>query len=594
MISSGKNGDGGCCEESGLTSLDMSHHGDHHFRQLSEKVDVGPIDGGSKVKKQEDKTSETLNEEEAARSFCLYFRVGNLLLGIGTVCAVGLGAFFFLHEKQNVTLKQKSARNDNYQGIVYLADLEQHHASDDCWMALYAKVYDLTKYSTTHPAGCDWITDYCGMEATQPYSVYHSEKLLELIPETLLGTFVEEEGMANSTLPKDDSEIPDGSMAGDQNQSLSDVQSAMCELPFYNKRDVLAHSSEDDCWYILYGVVYDFTDYLAHGLHPPCSDLLVQACGTDATKSYSKYDDHDEELLKRNAYKYVIGIYRSEAGQVTVPCEPRMETSNNSEEFQDEDSAAHSPEMCQVQAYTSRDVAAHAMEDDCWYILYGVIYDLTEYIALNMHPAGSDLVVRECGTDATEVYSKYDNHDEALLKQDASDFAIGIQRKKSCSYTIPCKMRVDKNDRNTTQVGRPTSQGTIKPTTSSSSVLNSTTHSSQNQSAVATPLEPTAMATSKPQEQKLCQQQFYDLNDVSQHANENDCWYVLYGVVYDLTEYAPNHPAGARWVTPYCGMNATSIYSAYRGHDEALLARDVSQYLIGLEGTDTKLVDVSC
>ena len=58
------------------------------------------------------------------------------------------------------------------------------------------------------------------------------------------------------------------------------------------------------------------------------------------------------------------------------------------------------------QLYTLDDVAEHSDRDDCYYSMYGKIYDMTEYA--DEHPGGTTRILRECGTEATEgkMYSR--------------------------------------------------------------------------------------------------------------------------------------------------------------------------------------------
>lgn len=56
----------------------------------------------------------------------------------------------------------------------------------------------------------------------------------------------------------------------------------------------------------------------------------------------------------------------------------------------------------QAKTYTLSEVAQHASRDDCWAIISGDVYDLTEFI--NRHPGG-DEILRACGTDATTLFT---------------------------------------------------------------------------------------------------------------------------------------------------------------------------------------------
>lgn len=62
----------------------------------------------------------------------------------------------------------------------------------------------------------------------------------------------------------------------------------------------------------------------------------------------------------------------------------------------------------QAKAYTLSEVSQHASKDDCWAIISGDVYDLTEFI--NRHPGG-DEILRACGTDATTLFNSRQTQD---------------------------------------------------------------------------------------------------------------------------------------------------------------------------------------
>ena len=47
-------------------------------------------------------------------------------------------------------------------------------------------------------------------------------------------------------------------------------------------------------------------------------------------------------------------------------------------------------------------VSRHTSADSCWIILYGEVYDVTDF--LNEHPGGASIILRLAGTDATEEF----------------------------------------------------------------------------------------------------------------------------------------------------------------------------------------------
>lgn len=50
------------------------------------------------------------------------------------------------------------------------------------------------------------------------------------------------------------------------------------------------------------------------------------------------------------------------------------------------------------------------------------------------------------------------------------------------------------------------------------------------------------------------------MSDVQVHATANDCWTVVSGVVYDLTEWIAAHPGGPGVIEGMCGLDATSAF----------------------------------
>lgn len=63
-------------------------------------------------------------------------------------------------------------------------------------------------------------------------------------------------------------------------------------------------------------------------------------------------------------------------------------------------SSAVQPET--YHTYTPAEVAGHNNEDDCWTIIEGEIYNITEYIP--RHPGGSE-ILRACGADGSGLFN---------------------------------------------------------------------------------------------------------------------------------------------------------------------------------------------
>ena len=79
----------------------------------------------------------------------------------------------------------------------------------------------MTTYAPEHKGGADFITDFCGMEATRDFSIEHKIKELEDVEDLFVCPYY-------------------------------------CLQQFYTIQDVAQHNTVIDCWYVLYGTVYDF------------------------------------------------------------------------------------------------------------------------------------------------------------------------------------------------------------------------------------------------------------------------------------------------------------------------------------------------
>jgi hypothetical protein len=89
---------------------------------------------------------------------------------------------------------------------------------------------------------------------------------------------------------------------------------------------------------------------------------------------------------------------------------------------------------CQVMFYTAGDVAGHAARNDCWFILYDVVYDITDYV--DRHPGGASRIYDECGTDATQAYAR--NHGKSVVNCDGKGNVIGKLGSSSGIQEAPC------------------------------------------------------------------------------------------------------------------------------------------------------------
>ena len=71
----------------------------------------------------------------------------------------------------------KTAANEDLTGTsssqpksITYQELAKHNKRDDCWLAVYGKVYNVTAYMKFHPGGVDELMKGAGMNATQLFN----------------------------------------------------------------------------------------------------------------------------------------------------------------------------------------------------------------------------------------------------------------------------------------------------------------------------------------------------------------------------------------------------------------------------------------
>ena len=67
-------------------------------------------------------------------------------------------------------------------------------------------------------------------------------------------------------------------------------------------------------------------------------------------------------------------------------------------------------------------------------------------------------------------------------------------------------------------------------------------------------------AATKKVEQETPKKSSFSMNDVAKHNNQNDCWMVIEGKVYDVTNYIDSHPGG-RVLVNFCGQDGSLAFA---------------------------------
>lgn len=69
------------------------------------------------------------------------------------------------------------------------------------------------------------------------------------------------------------------------------------------------------------------------------------------------------------------------------------------------------------------------------------------------------------------------------------------------------------------------------------------------------------------------------MEEVKKHTTEEDCWIVISGKVYNVTEFLPDHPGGKKAILLYAGKDATAEFEML--HRPEVINKYGKQFLVG-------------
>jgi len=170
---------------------------------------------------------------------------------------------------------------------------------------------------------------------------------------------------------------------------------------------------------------------------------------------------------------------------------------------------------------TMEEVARHMTASDCWMIVSGKVYNVSDYAT--SHPGGAEAITSFCGKDGTVAFSTKGgkgSHSESAQKILAS-FYVGNIGGNVSSVSV-------KGDE----------KQTVKDIVPKSAIP-----AAQTSKTVAT----------------------LTLSEIARHASASDCWMIIGGKAYNLSGYATAHPGGTQNITSYCGKDGTVAFSTKGG-----------------------------
>jgi len=92
--------------------------------------------------------------------------------------------------------------------VLSMEEVAKHNTKEDCWVVLYGKAYDLTKFARVHPGGAKLIIDAAGKDATKIFDPIHPKDIMDklLKPSLTMGlvdeSTIKPEHIAQPEAPK--------------------------------------------------------------------------------------------------------------------------------------------------------------------------------------------------------------------------------------------------------------------------------------------------------------------------------------------------------------------------------------------------------
>lgn len=109
-------------------------------------------------------------------------------------------------------------------------------------------------------------------------------------------------------------------------------------------------------------------------------------------------------------------------------------------------------------------------------------------------------------------------------------------------------------------------------------VQQSTAPATNASAAPSAPASPAPVASVAPSTQAAAA--IYTMEEVAKHATSNDCWAVIDGHVYDLTQWVAKHPGGAGAIEAICGKDGSAKFGGKHGGNEKIANR-LASFKIG-------------
>jgi len=103
------------------------------------------------------------------------------------------GLVFYQNQQNSASSKPTELLGENSGQLMLNAqEIAKHNSTQDCWLIINSKVYNVTSYLSAHPGGVSAIAPYCGQDGTAAFNTKggsgHSSYANSLLASYYIGT----------------------------------------------------------------------------------------------------------------------------------------------------------------------------------------------------------------------------------------------------------------------------------------------------------------------------------------------------------------------------------------------------------------------
>lgn len=339
------------------------------------------------------------------------------------------------------------------------------------------------------------------------------------------------------------------------NNSKSDSNAQTTSTKLLSAPEIAKHNVTSDCWMIIEGNVYNLTSFLNE--HPGGINIMTPYCGKDGTKAYQTKDKNPPSKHSKTADallpKYLIGKLGEEINTDTNNADGNVTSqSGNESSVSVTPTPTPIPTAKSGTTLSSSEVAKHNTSSDCWLIISGKVYNVTNYLV--EHPGGVSVITKYCGKESTNAFNTKDGDGSGH-----SSYANSLLAKYYIGNLGSTVSAGSSNTKASTNAITPTPTPSVTPTPT------------KNSNSTSVSLTTAEIAT---------------------HNTSSNCWIIVSNKAYNVTNYLVSHPGGVSVITNFCGKEATNAFQTKggKGKDHSTSAYNLlNNYLVGSVGNTVTL-----